>query len=193
MFRAARTAADAAIGIPRRVSPPMNNGIWSKRPAARPRRHASSPQRRNWITTAWVRLHAQALMSGAPERVQVTELPVRAAKFIARKQWIITGSDDLFVRVFNYNTMEKIKGFEAHSDYLRSVLARPVRRVPSSRQILALFVAKYKPAAPSSQDVLAHTAPSLFPSSAPKHLSSASSCRWLCTLSSRTRSRARTT
>ena len=46
---------------------------------------------------------------------------MRAAKFIARKQWIITGSDDLFVRVFNYNTMEKIKGFEAHSDYLRSV------------------------------------------------------------------------
>ena len=51
----------------------------------------------------------------------MTELPVRAAKFIARKQWIITGSDDLFVRVFNYNTLEKIKGFEAHSDYLRSV------------------------------------------------------------------------
>mmetsp|Transcript_27509 Transcript_27509/g.65528 ORF Transcript_27509/g.65528 Transcript_27509/m.65528 type:complete len:943 (+) Transcript_27509:197-3025(+) len=56
---------------------------------------------------------------------EVTELPVRAAKFIARKQWIITGSDDLFVRVFNYNTMEKIKGFEAHSDYLRSVAVHP--------------------------------------------------------------------
>ena len=66
-----------------------------------------------------MRPHARVLTSGAPERVQVTELPVRAAKFIARKQWIIAGSDDLFVRVFNYNTMEKIKGFEAHSDYLR--------------------------------------------------------------------------
>jgi WD40 repeat protein len=56
---------------------------------------------------------------------QVTELPVRAAKFIARKQWIVTGSDDLNIRVFNYNTMEKIKTFEAHTDYLRYVAVHP--------------------------------------------------------------------
>eukprot|EP00287_Rhodomonas_sp_CCMP768_P010439 CAMPEP_0196718458 /NCGR_PEP_ID=MMETSP1091-20130531/1646_1 /TAXON_ID=302021 /ORGANISM="Rhodomonas sp., Strain CCMP768" /LENGTH=1036 /DNA_ID=CAMNT_0042059117 /DNA_START=87 /DNA_END=3197 /DNA_ORIENTATION=- len=57
---------------------------------------------------------------------EVTELPVRSSKFIARKQWIVTGSDDLNVRVFNYNTMEKIKTFEAHSDYLRCVAVHPL-------------------------------------------------------------------
>jgi coatomer subunit beta' len=44
---------------------------------------------------------------------------VRAAKFVARKQWIVCGSDDMFIRVFNYNTMDKVKAFEAHTDYIR--------------------------------------------------------------------------
>lgn len=44
---------------------------------------------------------------------------VRAAKFISRKQWVICGADDLFIRVFNYNTMDKVKTFEAHTDYIR--------------------------------------------------------------------------
>lgn len=52
---------------------------------------------------------------------EITELPVRAAKFCARKQWLLTGSDDMCIRVFNYNTMDKIKTFEAHTDYIRQV------------------------------------------------------------------------
>ena len=44
---------------------------------------------------------------------------MRSAKFCARKQWVITGSDDMFIRVYNYNTMDKIKAFEAHTDYIR--------------------------------------------------------------------------
>lgn len=47
------------------------------------------------------------------------ELPVRTAKFVARKQWLVTGSDDMLIRVYNYNTMDKVKVFEAHSDYIR--------------------------------------------------------------------------
>ena len=39
---------------------------------------------------------------------EVTDLPVRTSKFIARKQWIAAGSDDMMVRVFNYNTMDKV-------------------------------------------------------------------------------------
>ncbi len=35
--------------------------------------------------------------------------PVRSAKFVARKQWIVAGSDDMQIRVYNYNTLEKIK------------------------------------------------------------------------------------
>ncbi|KXZ50636.1 hypothetical protein GPECTOR_15g320 [Gonium pectorale] len=56
---------------------------------------------------------------------EVTELPVRSAKFVARKQWVLTGSDDMFIRVYNYNTMDKVKTFEAHSDYIRSIAISP--------------------------------------------------------------------
>lgn len=47
--------------------------------------------------------------------------PVRIAKFIPRLNSFVCGSDDLLVRVFNYNTMEKTKTFEAHQDYIRSM------------------------------------------------------------------------
>lgn len=58
---------------------------------------------------------------------EVTELPVRTAKFVARKQWIVCGSDDMFVRVYNYNTMDKVKSFEAHTDYIRSIAVHPTQ------------------------------------------------------------------
>ena len=57
--------------------------------------------------------------------MEVCELPVRTAKFLARKQWIITGSDDMLIRVYNYNTMDKVKVFEAHTDYIRCIAVHP--------------------------------------------------------------------
>ena len=56
---------------------------------------------------------------------ELSDLPARCAKFIARKQWFIAASDDMHIRVFNYNTMEKIKDFEAHADYIRFVEIHP--------------------------------------------------------------------
>ncbi|XP_042446952.1 coatomer subunit beta'-1-like isoform X1 [Zingiber officinale] len=56
---------------------------------------------------------------------EVTELPVRSAKFVARKQWVVAGADDMFIRVYNYNTMDKVKVFEAHTDYIRCVCVHP--------------------------------------------------------------------
>ncbi|XP_022948530.1 coatomer subunit beta'-2-like [Cucurbita moschata] len=56
---------------------------------------------------------------------EVTELPVRSAKFIARKQWVVAGADDMLIRVYNYNTMDKMKVFEAHTDYIRCVAVHP--------------------------------------------------------------------
>jgi len=50
---------------------------------------------------------------------------VRCARFIARKQWVICGADDMTVRVYNYNTGDLLKRFEAHSDYLRSIAVHP--------------------------------------------------------------------
>lgn len=37
----------------------------------------------------------------------------------------MAGSDDMFIRVYNYNTMDKVKHFEAHTDYIRSVAVHP--------------------------------------------------------------------
>ena len=55
------------------------------------------------------------------------EVPVRCAKFIVRKQWIIAGTDDMHLRVYNYNTMDKVKAWEAHTDYIRYVEVHPNR------------------------------------------------------------------
>ncbi|CAL5373637.1 unnamed protein product [Camellia sinensis] len=54
-----------------------------------------------------------------------SQLPVRSAKFIARKQLVVAGADDMFIRVYNYNTMDKVKVFEAHTDYIRCVAVHP--------------------------------------------------------------------
>nr|BAD25013.1 putative Golgi-associated particle 102K chain [Oryza sativa Japonica Group] len=57
------------------------------------------------------------------------ELPdaVRSSKFITRKQWVVAGADDMFIRVYNYNTMDKVKVFEAHTDYIRCVAVHPTQ------------------------------------------------------------------
>ncbi|KAH8260032.1 hypothetical protein KR026_001013 [Drosophila bipectinata] len=58
---------------------------------------------------------------------EVCDVPVRSARFVARKNWILTGSDDMQIRVFNYNTLEKVHMFEAHSDYLRCIAVHPTQ------------------------------------------------------------------
>uniref|UniRef100_A0A1I8BCR4 Beta'-coat protein n=1 Tax=Meloidogyne hapla TaxID=6305 RepID=A0A1I8BCR4_MELHA len=51
---------------------------------------------------------------------EVCELPVRAAKFIFRKNWIATGSDDMQLRIFNYNTLERVHQMVNCVDYYHS-------------------------------------------------------------------------
>jgi coatomer subunit beta' len=58
---------------------------------------------------------------------EVSELPVRTTKFIVRKNWFIAGSDDLQLRVFNYNTHERCIVFDAHSDYIRGLAVHPTK------------------------------------------------------------------
>ncbi|XP_047524227.1 coatomer subunit beta' isoform X1 [Pieris napi] len=55
------------------------------------------------------------------------QLPVRSAKFVPRKNWVVTGSDDMQIRVFNYNTLECVHSFEAHSDYVRCIVVHPTQ------------------------------------------------------------------
>ncbi|GMG21209.1 unnamed protein product [Ambrosiozyma monospora] len=59
--------------------------------------------------------------------IDVTNVPVRAGRFIARKNWVVVGSDDFQIRVYNYNTGEKVTQFEAHPDYIRSIAVHPTR------------------------------------------------------------------
>lgn len=39
----------------------------------------------------------------------------------------MAGSDDFQLRVFNYNTHEKVASFEAHPDYIRCLAVHPER------------------------------------------------------------------
>ena len=56
---------------------------------------------------------------------EVCDVPVRAAKFLARKSWVLTGSDDMCLRAINYNTHEVVATVEAHADYIRSIAVHP--------------------------------------------------------------------
>eukprot|EP01017_Pseudomicrothorax_dubius_P036227 TRINITY_DN516_c0_g1_i1.p1 TRINITY_DN516_c0_g1~~TRINITY_DN516_c0_g1_i1.p1 ORF type:complete len:884 (-),score=266.35 TRINITY_DN516_c0_g1_i1:3523-6174(-) len=57
--------------------------------------------------------------------IEVSNSPVRSAKFVVRKQWVVTASDDLQIRIFNYNTLEKVKSIESHTDFLRCIVVHP--------------------------------------------------------------------
>ncbi|KAG9509591.1 Coatomer subunit beta', partial [Fragariocoptes setiger] len=58
---------------------------------------------------------------------EVSDLPVRASKFVAKKNWIVCGSDDMQMRLYNYNTSERQSTIEAHSDYIRCVVVHPTQ------------------------------------------------------------------
>jgi len=83
-----------------------------------------------WILTTLYSGHAyiwsyetQAII----KTFELTDVPVRAGRFIARKNWIVCGSDDFHLRVYNYNTSEKITAFEAHPDYIRAIVVHPTQ------------------------------------------------------------------
>ena len=56
------------------------------------------------------------------QNMEVASCPIRAAKFLVQKTVIVCGADDKKIRVYNYNTMEKIIEFEAHLDFIRSIV-----------------------------------------------------------------------
>ncbi|KAI9718308.1 MAG: hypothetical protein M1828_006772 [Chrysothrix sp. TS-e1954] len=63
------------------------------------------------------------------KQFELTDVPLRAGKFIARKNWICVGSDDYRIRVLNYNTNSKEADFEAHPDYIRSIAVHPTQNL----------------------------------------------------------------
>ncbi|PFH35779.1 putative COPI protein [Besnoitia besnoiti] len=56
------------------------------------------------------------------KEIDASPLPLRTAKFIVKRQWMICGGDDCALRVFNIHTLEKVKEISnAHGDYIRHV------------------------------------------------------------------------
>lgn len=39
----------------------------------------------------------------------------------------LPAQDDMQIRVFNYNTLERVHMFEAHSDYIRCIAVHPTQ------------------------------------------------------------------
>ncbi|WWD16221.1 hypothetical protein CI109_100647 [Kwoniella shandongensis] len=56
---------------------------------------------------------------------EISDVPVRCVRYIARKNWFVSGSDDFQLRVYNISTGEKITAFEAHPDYIRCLTVHP--------------------------------------------------------------------
>ncbi|EON68254.1 hypothetical protein W97_07512 [Coniosporium apollinis CBS 100218] len=83
-----------------------------------------------WILTTLYSGHVH-IWSYATQSIvktfELTDVPVRAGRFIARKNWIVCGSDDFQLRVYNYNTSEKVTTFEAHPDYIRAIAVHPTQ------------------------------------------------------------------
>uniref|UniRef100_A0A3P8RK69 Uncharacterized protein n=1 Tax=Amphiprion percula TaxID=161767 RepID=A0A3P8RK69_AMPPE len=69
----------------------------------------------------------QSCVQAIVKTFELCDLPVRVAKFVARKHWLIAGADDMQIRVFNYNTLERVYMFEAHSDYIRCIAVHPTQ------------------------------------------------------------------
>ncbi|XP_024319298.1 uncharacterized protein LOC100831776 isoform X4 [Brachypodium distachyon] len=59
---------------------------------------------------------------------EVTDEPVHAAKFIARKKWLVTGDDSGCIHVFNYGEKEATS-FDAHDSGITSLAVHPTETV----------------------------------------------------------------
>lgn len=83
-----------------------------------------------WILTTLYNGHAH-IWSYETQTIiksyELTDVPIRAGRFICRKNWICVGSDDFQLRITNYNTGEKVKSFEAHPDYIRAIAVHPTQ------------------------------------------------------------------
>lgn len=47
---------------------------------------------------------------------------VISTKFIAREKWVIAGTDDTYICVYNYDKMKEIVRFEGHKGLIRSLV-----------------------------------------------------------------------
>ncbi|KAF0720491.1 hypothetical protein As57867_000284, partial [Aphanomyces stellatus] len=58
---------------------------------------------------------------------RVSDKPVRAARFVPRRNWLVTGSDDCVIRVFDCASWALVRAWDAHADYIRSLDVHPTQ------------------------------------------------------------------
>lgn len=58
------------------------------------------------------------------KKIEASKKPIRTAIW-AGEDWIVTGGDDLKIRIFNFHTTQKLYEFEGHKDFLRKVIFNP--------------------------------------------------------------------
>lgn len=59
------------------------------------------------------------------QRVHLSDLPLRSAKFVERMDWIVAASDDTKIFVVSLKTGETIQSWKAHQDYIRGLEVHP--------------------------------------------------------------------
>ena len=57
--------------------------------------------------------------------IEVSDCPLRCAKWIPSKNWIVVGADDCMIRIYNVHSGDLVKKWEAHADYIRSIAVHP--------------------------------------------------------------------
>lgn len=58
---------------------------------------------------------------------EAATVPLRCVGFIARRNWLVCGSDNFHLHAFDYNTNERVTAFEAHPDYVRCLVVHPTK------------------------------------------------------------------
>lgn len=61
------------------------------------------------------------------KKIEASEKPLRSAIW-AGEDWVVTGGDDLKIRVFNFHTTQRLFEFEGHKDYIRKVVFNPAQQ-----------------------------------------------------------------
>lgn len=60
------------------------------------------------------------------KKFEIGDTVIRAARFIPGRDWVVTGSDDMTIRIWNTNTFEVIEEVkDAHADYIRYIEPHP--------------------------------------------------------------------
>lgn len=59
------------------------------------------------------------------ETIQVSKEPIRTCAIVERMDWVVVGSDDGNISIYELGKYRKVKSFHAHDDYIRKIEGHP--------------------------------------------------------------------